>query len=120
MPLPDVLYLQHMLDALRRLEQYVRGTTCEAFRNDPLVQDAVIRQLTVLGEAAGKLSPGFTRVHGEIPWPDITGIRHKLVHDYFVVDVDVVWVTATNDAPALRALLEALLDDVEGSPAETE
>jgi uncharacterized protein with HEPN domain len=120
MPLPDILYLRHMIDALRRLERYVGGTTRDAFGNDPLVQDAVIRQLTVLGEAAGKLSPGFTQSHGGIPWPDITGIRHKLVHDYFVVDIDVVWVTATSDAPALRPRLETLLDDLEGSPRGSE
>jgi uncharacterized protein with HEPN domain len=102
-----------MLDAVRRLEQYVAETTREAFADDPLVQDAVIRQLTVLGEAAGKVSPAFTQLHPEIPWVDVTGIRHKLVHDYFVVDIDVVWVTATADAPVLRPLVEAVLADLE-------
>jgi uncharacterized protein with HEPN domain len=102
-----------MLDALRRLEQYVTETTREAFSNEPLIQDAVIRQLTVLGEAAGKVSSAFAQLHPAIPWPDVTGIRHKLVHDYFVVDIDVVWKTATEDAPALRPLVEAALEDLE-------
>jgi len=51
--------------------------------------------------------------HPEIPWPDVTGIRHKLVHDYFVVDVEVVWMTATEDAAGLRPLVEATLGDLE-------
>lgn len=113
MPPPDVFYLHHMLDALRRLEQYVAKTTRDAFTSDPLIQDAVIRQLTVLGEAAGKVSPVFGQSHPAIPWADVTGIRHKLVHDYFVVDIDVVWTTATEDAPALTPLVEAALKDLE-------
>ena len=110
---PDILYLRHMLDALRRLEEYIARTTREVFEQDTLIQDGIIRQLTILGEAAGKISPTFAQTHSEIPWPDITGIRHKLVHDYFVVDIDVVWVTATEDAPALQSLVEAALKTFE-------
>jgi uncharacterized protein with HEPN domain len=113
MPPPDILYLHHMLDALRRLEQYVARATRETFEQDTLIQDGFIRQLTILGEAAGKVSPTFAQTHPEIPWPDITGIRHKLVHDYFVVDIDVVWITATEDAPVLRSLVEAAIRTIE-------
>ena len=112
MPQSDTLYLQHMLDALARLEEYIRRTTREKFGADPLIQDGLIRQLTVLGEAAGKVSRQFVDSHPEIPWPDVTGIRHKLVHDYFVVDVDVVWMTATEDAPGLKPLIEKALEDL--------
>ena len=113
MPQPDILYLRHMLDALRRLEQYVARTTRAAFEQDTLIQDGFIRQLTILGEAAGKVSQAFAQTHPEIPWPDITGIRHKLVHDYFVVDIEVVWITATEDAPALRTIVEAAINTTE-------
>ncbi len=77
MPLPDVVYLRHMVDSLRRLEKYVARTSEEEFYEDPIVQD------------------GF--------------IRHKLVHDYFTVDIDVVWATATIDAPDLRPSIETAL-----------
>ncbi len=109
MPLPDVVYLRHMLEAIRRLETYAARVAREQFENDPLVQDGFIRQITVLGEAAGKISKEFAASHQAIPWPDITGIRHKLVHDYFTVDIDVVWDTATVSAPGLRPLVEAAL-----------
>lgn len=111
MPPPDILYLRHMLDALRRLEEYVARTTREAFEQDPLIQDGFIRQITILGEAAGRVSRDFVESHPEIPWLDVTGIRHKLVHDYFVVDIDIVWITATEDAPGLRPLVEVALED---------
>jgi uncharacterized protein with HEPN domain len=109
MPLPDIVYLRHMLRAIQSLEEYASRVTREQFDEDPIVQDGFIRQITILGEAAGKISPQFTSSHAEIPWPDVTGIRHKLVHDYFNVDLDVVWDTATVDVPVLRPLLEAAL-----------
>jgi uncharacterized protein with HEPN domain len=109
MPLPDVVYLRHMLDAIQRLEEYAARVTRDRFDQDPLIQDAFVRQITVLGEAAGKISTGFATSHPDIPWPDITGIRHKLVHDYFTVDIDVVWDTATVSAPNLRPIVEAVL-----------
>jgi uncharacterized protein with HEPN domain len=113
MPLPDVVYLRHMLDAIQRLEGYAARVAREQFDDDPIIQDGFIRQITVLGEAAGKISKGFVDSHREIPWPDITGIRHKLVHDYFTVDVDVVWDTATVSAPNLRPLVESALKSEE-------
>jgi len=65
-----------------RLEEYAARVTREEFDRDPLIQDGFVRRITVLGEAAGKISKGFATSHPDIPWPDITGIRHKLVHDY--------------------------------------
>ena len=113
MPLPDIVYLRHMLDSIQRLEEYAARVTRDQFDQDPLIQDAFVRQITVLGEAAGKISKGFAASHPSIPWPDITGIRHKLVHDYFTVDIDVVWDTATVSAPVLRPLVEAVLESEE-------
>jgi len=109
MPLPDVVYLRHMLDAIQRLEEYAARVTRDQFDQDPLIQDGFVRRITVLGEAASKISKAFAASQPNIPWPDITGIRHKLVHDYFTVDIDVVWDTATVSAPSLRPLVEAVL-----------
>jgi len=113
MPLPDVIYLGHMLEAIIRLEEYAGRIAREKFDEDPIIQDGFIRQITVLGEAAGKISRVFSAAHPEIPWPDITGIRHKLVHEYFTVDIDVVWDTATVSAPNLRPLVESALKSEE-------
>ena len=110
MPLPDVVYLAHMLEAIKRLEEYAARIPREQFEEDPMIHDGFIRQITVLGEAEGKVSKEFAASHPEIPWPDVTGVRHKLVHDYFTVDIDVVWDTATVSAPNLRPLIEAALE----------
>ena len=113
MPLPDVVYFRHMLEAIQRLEEYATRITRDEFDEDPIIQDGFIRQITVLGEAAGKISKDFADSHPEIPWPDITGIRHKLVDDYFTVDIDVVWNTATVSAPSLRSMVETALRTAE-------
>lgn len=114
MTLRDGAYLSHMIDAMDRVAELVARTTVEAFQQDWVVQDALIRELQVLGEAAGRVSRELTKTHPQIPWAEITGLRHKLVHDYFVVDLGVVWLTATEDVPHVRPLVAALLDTVSG------
>ena len=100
----DLPFLQHMLDAVDRIEAYLRGVGREVFLADWEKQDAVIRQLEIIGEAAGRVADSTRAANSKIPWRQITGMRHKLIHDYFVVDIEVVWKTAAQDVPGLRAL----------------
>jgi len=103
----DAFFLEHMLGAIDRLAELVARIDRQAFDRDWVVQDAVIRELEVLGEAAGRLSPDFVVAHPQIPWREITGIRHKLIHDYFVVDLGIVWHTATANIPEVAPLIRA-------------
>ena len=82
-----------------------------------LHQIAVIRSLEVIGEAAGKVSPGMQAAHPEIPWRDITGMRHRLIHAYAEVRLDLVWTVATQRLGPLIAALEPLIPD-EGAPTD--
>ena len=71
-----------------------------------------------MGEAAGRVSRGLAEAHPGIPWREITGIRHKLIHDYFEVDLEVVWRTATENVPAVLGDLEELLASLEKAEAD--
>jgi len=105
----DTVYLQHILDAIRKVEVYIQDLNETAFLQNDLVQDGVIRQIEIIGEAAKRLSSGLRKKHGRIPWQDIAGMRDKLVHDYFGVDIEKVWLTAIEDLPILKDEVEKIL-----------
>lgn len=102
----DSIYVRHILDSVNRIENYLRGMMYEDFLNNHLVQDGVIRQIEIIGEASSKLSKEFQDEHSIIPWKDIIGMRNKLIHDYFGVDIDAVWETASKDIPNLKKELQ--------------
>ena len=105
----DKLFLSHILDAADAIQEYLSGLTREGFFELRMVQDAVVRQLEIIGEATRHLSKEFRSAHPAIPWSEIAGMRDKLVHDYFGVDLEIVWETASTDVPALREKLLAIL-----------
>lgn len=106
----DTVYLQHMLDAITRIERYTDGMSESEFQNDDLVQDGVIRQIEILGEAAKQVSDDTRTQYDEIPWTDIAGMRDRLIHGYFNVDLGLVWQTVQHDIPRLKAQLTAIDD----------
>ena len=108
----DIVYLQHILDAIAKVEAYLRGVDEPAFSKNPLIQDGVIRQIEIIGEAAKHLSLKSMSKHPRIPWQDIAGMRDKLVHDYFGVDIETVWLTAVEDLPVLKAEVDRVLAEV--------
>lgn len=99
----ESVYLQHILDAIARIEMYLDEIDEEAFYQRPLVQDGVVRQIQIIGEAVKRLSDDLRDRYPHIPWQDIAGMRDKVVHDYFGVDLEEVWLTAKNDIPLLKA-----------------
>jgi uncharacterized protein with HEPN domain len=105
-PRDDSLYLGHIRDAIARIESYLNGIGEAEFMNTPLIQDAVMHQIQIIGEAASRLSSSFQAQTGDIPWRDIVGMRNKLVHDYMGVDLEAVWETARRDIPALKTALQ--------------
>ena len=96
-----------MAAAIERIAEFVARTGRDAFDQEWTLQNALIRELEVLGEAAGKLSTTFVDSHPEIPWKEMTGLRHKLIHDYFEVDLDIVWRTATVNVPEIAEFVRS-------------
>jgi len=105
----ETVYLRHILDAIAKVELYLQGVDEAAFRQASLIQDGVIRQIEIIGEATRRLSRSFRLQYPETPWEDITGMRDKLIHDYFGVDMDKVWLTAIDDLPSLKVQVERIL-----------
>ena len=105
----DAVYLKHILDAARQIEIYAFGMTYETFLTMRLVQDGVIRQFEIIGEATKNLSDGFRSSHDVLPWRDMAGMRDKLIHQYFGVDMSAVWDSIENDIPLIKEKLAELL-----------
>ena len=108
----DLEWLSDILDAIKAIARYT-DTGDDEFRRSELVQVWVVHHLQVIGEAAARLSPTIIAQTPEIAWSKIAGMRNILVHEYFGIDLDVVWDTVVSDLPALRTSVEKLLADEE-------
>ncbi|HEY4759775.1 MAG TPA: DUF86 domain-containing protein [Thermoguttaceae bacterium] len=108
----ETVYLRHIIDAINRVQTYLQGVTETAFKQTSLLQDGVIRQLEIIGEATRHLSKEIRHKYAHIPWEDIAGMRSKLIHDYFGVDPEKVWLTATEDLPGLKSAIQQMLDEL--------
>jgi uncharacterized protein with HEPN domain len=108
----DAVYLRHILDAIDKIEEYSAGMDRAAFQASPMTQDAVIRQLEIIGEATKRLSQGLRSASVSVPWQDIGGMRDKLIHDYMGVDVETVWLTIRENLPSFKAQVRAILDSL--------
>ena len=107
----DKIYLQHVHDAILTIETFTDGLVYEEFLEDKLIQDGVVRELEIIGEATKNLSPDFKTAHPETPWKDIAGMRDKLIHGYMMVDLDTVWKVVSDDLPKLKEQISNLLED---------
>ena len=108
-PHQDAAYLESMRDCIARIQGYVGRKGRAGFFASPLLQDAVIRNLEIIGEAAGRVSPELASMHPDVPWRDIAGMRHRLIHGYLKVNLETVWLAVKRDLPQLAMQLERLL-----------
>lgn len=105
----DEVFIRHMIDAIDEVESILRNLSYIDLTNDPIRMHASMRLFEILGEAAGKLSTDFRSLHPDIPFADIIGMRNKLIHHYFEVDLEILWKTYKEDLQPLKIALEASL-----------
>lgn len=104
-----LVFLNHINDAIDLINKFTEGFTKAKFFADKLVQSAVARQIEIIGEATKNLPSTFKGAHPDIPWKDIVGMRDKLVHHYFGIDLNYVWGVIKYDLPELQQQIQSFL-----------
>jgi uncharacterized protein with HEPN domain len=103
------LLLEDMLESCDRILEYTKELSFENFKKNYLVVDAVVRNFTIIGEAAGRIPDEYKVKHPEIEWDRIRGFRNRIVHDYFGIDYQIVWIIIENNIPELRDLIKKII-----------
>jgi uncharacterized protein with HEPN domain len=110
---PDpLLYCNDILEAIDRIERYTGSIGFEEFLQDTKTQDAVIRNLEIIGEAVKNLPARFREAHSGVGWRAVAGMRDKLIHHYFGVDMRIIWETARTDLPRFRKQIKTILREI--------
>ena len=110
----DSDFLSDIQEAIRRAMAYTAGMTYETFLADNKTQDAVIRNLEIIGEATKNLSTELRAKYPDVPWKSMAGARNRLIHDYFGVNLDIVWEIVTIDLPKVVSQLDKILEQEGG------
>jgi len=97
----NLVYIQDIIDAIEKINDYALGMNFETFQSDTLKQDAILRNFTIIGEGSSKLSEEFTKQYPKFPIREAISMRNKVVHDYGNINLDVVWKTVKKDIPEL-------------------
>jgi len=105
----NLVYLKHVLDAISQIAKYTKNISYKDFVSNQMIQDAVIRQVEIIGEATKNLSKKIKEKYKDIPWRKMAGMRDKLVHGYFGVDLEAVWEAVEKDIPALRKRIKSII-----------
>ncbi len=111
---PINLLLNDIRQAIDRIEQYIKNLSFDAFSGDQKSVDAVARNLEIIGEAASRLPDEFKEKYSEIEWHKVVGLRHRIVHEYFGVDLEIIWQILHKDLPELKEKIVQIMDK-EGS-----
>lgn len=107
--LQDKNRLEHIIKAISKIEKYTEEKDFDTFEKDEMLQDAIFKNLEIIGEAAYKVSDETKEQYTQIEWRKIEGLRHKLVHDYYEIDLGIVWQTKNKSLPQLKHDINEIL-----------
>ena len=106
------LYFEDIKTAIRKIEKFTQNLDFNAFRDDEKTIDAVVRNLEIIGEATKNIPPEVKNKFPSIPWKRVIGMRNKVIHEYFGVDVEILWKTITEEIPILKKELSKIKRDM--------
>jgi uncharacterized protein with HEPN domain len=104
----DKILIEDMLDSIYKIERYIGIMMKDDFFKDEKTQDAVIRNLEIIGEASKNISSDYKNKYNMINWHEIAGLRNRVIHDYFGVDIKIIWEIVKNDIPVLKKQLKLI------------
>ena len=99
-------FIEHMIDSIEKISEFTKNVNEDDFSSNIQLQDAVVRRIEIIGEAAKNIPKDFIQKHNNIPWKEIIGTRDKIIHHYFGINLDIVWNIVKNDLPDLKKKLE--------------
>ena len=103
-------YVEHVLEAIEKIELYLKGLTLETFSQNDMIFDAVVREIMIIGEASNRITDDFQKQYTDIPWHKVISMRNVLIHDYFEVDKELVWETCKKNLPELKNIFVKILE----------
>lgn len=106
------IYLRDILENIRLIEIFINKMSYDDFVDDEKTYYAVIRCIEIIGEAVKRIPDSLRIKYPDIPWKDMAGMRDKVIHFYFGVDLEIVWLTVTEDIPELKPHIEKVLEDI--------
>jgi uncharacterized protein with HEPN domain len=104
------LLLEDIRDSIQRVENYIGDLTRKEFKTNQMVIDAVVRNLEIIGEASRIMPEEGTRKLSTLPWNNMVGLRNRIIHEYFGVDLDIIWYIVKNELPSVKSQLDAVLE----------
>ena len=105
------LFAEDILECVEKLESYVKGVTFEEFKSDSRTADAVVRNLEIIGEAAKYIPDEVRKRYSRVDWKAVVGLRNRIIHEYFGVDLEVIWRIIEKDVPILREQVRQILGE---------